>query len=69
MSDPVGNIEPIKKSEPRSGRPEIANILVRYPSTELTIVPCPGGVTEQSAGIEVQVQLGVGWQFPWSGKQ
>lgn len=55
MGDPVGNIEPFKKGEPWSGGPEIADILVGHPTAQLACVPSERGITEKTAGIEVQI--------------
>lgn len=63
MGDPVGNIEPFKKGEPWSGGPEIADILVGHPTAQLACVPSERGITEKTAGIEVQIQLGIGGKF------
>ncbi len=42
------------------GRPQVGDVLVRHPSGELARVEARGGVAEEAARIEVQVELAVG---------
>ena len=60
MGDPVRESDRLAQPVPRTLGPEVGDDLVRYPPGELAGVERPGGVADQAAGVEVQVQLGVG---------
>ena len=60
VRDPVGEPQRLEEPEPRSGRPEIGDVLVGDPPGELTGIECRRGVGQEPAGVQVDVQLRVG---------
>ena len=64
MGHPVRQPDRLTDPVPRPLRPEVGDRLVRHPTGELAPVERPGGIGDQAAGIEVQVQLGVGRHPP-----
>ncbi len=60
VGDPVGQTEGLGGDVPRAARPGVGDHLVGHPAGELAGVERPDRVADEPAGIEVQVQLGVG---------
>ena len=59
MGDPVRHTERLEHPEPRTGRPEVGDVLVGNPAGELPGIHRGRRVGEEASGVEVDVELRV----------